>query len=189
MKLKQNILILAGLLVGHHAMSQNKSVYTIGIKDVNQKEIKLSDYKGKKLMIVVFDMSKTDGKIFRSLMTLDSLYKIHKNKVELIGVPMIDNGCFLTNDKLDTFCKKSLAISFPITEGSKTKKANRHEQSPLTSYLTDKQQNGHFDEDIEDGTVQLFVFNEKGELFATLNINNRRLSLEELKALVNKKDL
>ncbi|TAN15354.1 MAG: hypothetical protein EPN37_09545 [Chitinophagaceae bacterium] len=172
MKLALSILALANFLF------PQKEIYNIQFKGLNGDTIDMASYRGKKIIVAGFASGGTDLSEWR---LLDSLYRKNQNKLVVIAVPLSDlvsvnSGVVPTKQML----RDSLHISFPIAAQGKGRKEQGANQQPLLHWLTNKEENGHFNTDIvEDG--QLFIINEAGRLYAVL----RKKSLYK-KALIDR---
>ncbi|MBY0480203.1 MAG: hypothetical protein K2Q21_02510 [Chitinophagaceae bacterium] len=168
--------------------SQGKELPIFKIKDINQKEIKSTDFKGKKLAIVVFDISKMDDKTLQVLLSLDSLSKLHKNKFSVIAASTVSENIKLNEKECKELLKSTVKLSYPIFFIENTDKKNEEKQHGLFKWLTNKSQNIHFDNDVSGGT-QIFVINEAGILFAELNTAFRKFSRSEFELILEQNNI
>jgi len=147
------ILILLGLLV-----TPPKNVYEFSFKTIDGKEIKLSKFKGKKILIV--NTASKCG-FTKQYEDLEKLHKQYGNNVVLIGFPEGDfnNQEFSTNAEIKEFCTGKYNITFLLAEKSSV---IGKDISPLFKYLT-TQENPDFTGDIK-WNFEKFLINEKGEL-------------------------
>ncbi len=147
------ILILLGLLV-----TPPKNIYDFSFKTIDGKVVKLSSFKGKKLLIV--NTASKCG-FTPQYEELEKLHKQYGNKVVVIGFPEGDFGGqeFSTNAEIKEFCTGKYNVSFLLAEKSSVKGP---EISPLFKYLTTVQ-NPDFTGDIN-WNFEKFLINEKGEL-------------------------
>ena len=115
------------------------SIHKFQVKKANGKEISLSEYKGKVLLLVntasKCGLTPQYGK-------LEELYKEYKDKgLEILGFPSND---FADQEPLDSvgaeeFCQLNYGVSFPIMEKMHVK---GKEQSELFHFLSNKSENG-----------------------------------------------
>ncbi|MFD2585101.1 glutathione peroxidase [Pedobacter vanadiisoli] len=147
------ILILLNLLV-----SPPKNVYDFSFKTIDGKEIKLSKFKGKKILIV--NTASKCG-FTPQYEDLEKLQKEYGKKVVLIGFPSGNFGGqeFSTNAEIKEFCTGKYNVSFLLAEKSSVK---GDDISPLFKYLT-SQTNTEEQGDIK-WNFEKFLINEKGEL-------------------------
>ncbi|MBE9597682.1 glutathione peroxidase [Pedobacter sp. MC2016-24] len=135
-----------------------KSVYDFSFKTIDGKEVKLSKFKGKKILIV-----NTASKCGYTPQyeDLEKLYKQYGNKVVLIGFPAGNFGGqeLATNSEIQDFCKKNFGVTFLLSEKVSVK---GDDINPLFKYLT-AQENPDFTGDIK-WNFEKFLINEKGQL-------------------------
>lgn len=123
----------------------------------------LSNYSGKKLMIVVLPSTHADSDS-SLLQTLALLNKVNKDSITMIGIPSYEDG--FADDSmysLMTWYRSYLDSNFIIAAGMNTRKASPY-QTPLFSYLTNANQNGYFDKDVYSAGEEFFI-NEGGNLY------------------------
>ncbi len=148
------LLILMTLLFNPPA----KSVYDFSFKTIDGKEVKLSKYKGKKILIV-----NTASKCGYTPQyeDLEKLHKQYGNKLVLIGFPAGNFGGqeLATNSEIKEFCTGKFNVTFLLAEKSSVKGADIN---PLFKYLTTAE-NPDFTGDIN-WNFEKFLINEKGQL-------------------------
>jgi|SRR6478735_8988176 len=138
-------------------------VFDLFIYSQDGDEISLSNYAGKKMLIVVLPVTKTaaDSSLLR---VLDTLHQNYKDSVTFIGIPSYEDGF---QDDSVTYAmewyRSMLDSSFIISGGMNTRKASAY-QSPLFAYLTHAADNGYFDDDVH-GAGEKFFINSIGELY------------------------
>lgn len=144
-----------------------KNIYTLHFKSLDKGEIDMSSYKGRKILIVAFDAGNPDRKQLRSL---DTLYRQIATYLAVIAVPADDFNTAMSPSSLIKLLRDSLGLSYPITEISKARKDKGNLQHDLLQWLTSKDNNQHFDDDIaEQG--QMYVVSETGILYASFKKN------------------
>ena len=92
----------------------DKNVYGIKVKDMDGKDVDLSEYKGKVLMIVNVASKCGNTPQYASL---EKLYENYKGKgFEILGFPCNDFGGQEpgTNDEIKSFCKDNYNVSFRL---------------------------------------------------------------------------
>ncbi|UKT65232.1 glutathione peroxidase [Pedobacter mucosus] len=148
------ILILLNLLVPNPP----KTVYDFSFKTIDGKEVKLSKFKGKKILIV--NTASKCG-FTPQYEDLEKLHKQYGKDVVLIGFPEGDFGGqeFSTNTEIKEFCTGKYKVSFLLAEKSSV---IGKDISPLFKYLT-TQTNTEEQGDIK-WNFEKFLINEKGEL-------------------------
>ena len=114
------------------------SVYDFTVKSIDGKEVKLSQYKGKKLLIV---NTASECGYTPQYKQLEELYKKHGSKVTVLGFPANNFGGQEpgTEAQIATFCEKNYGVTFPLFSKVSVKGADT---APLFKYLADKKQNG-----------------------------------------------
>lgn len=135
-----------------------KSVYDFSFKTIDGKEVKLSKFKGKKILIV-----NTASKCGYTPQyeDLEKLHKQYGNKVVLIGFPAGNFGGqeLATNSEIKEFCTGKYNVDFLLAEKSSVK---GNDITPLFKYLTSAE-NPDFTGDIN-WNFEKFLINEKGQL-------------------------
>lgn len=113
------------------------SVYDFTVKAIDGKEVKLSKYKGKKLLIV--NTASKCG-FTPQYKELEELSKKYGSKVVVLGFPSNSFNQELTsNAEVATFCEKNFGVTFPLFE---TVQVKGDDAIPLYKYLADKTKNG-----------------------------------------------
>lgn len=109
------------------------SFYTIKLKDIDKKNLNLTDFRNKPILIV--NVASRCG--FTSQYSdLEILHDTYKDKgLVLIGVPTNDFGGQEpgTEESIKTFCQTKYNVSFLLTEKLKSKGSEQH---PLFTFLT-----------------------------------------------------
>ena len=117
--------------------ANSASVYDFTVKSIDGKEVNLSKYKGKKLLIV-----NTASKCGYTpqYKELEELSKKYGNKVTVLGFPSNSfNQELASNVEVASFCEKNYGVTFPLFETVAVKGAAA---VPLYKYLADKTKNG-----------------------------------------------
>jgi glutathione peroxidase-family protein len=162
--MKYNFLLLL-IFFATTMQGQINTLYPLKFKAIDKGNIHMNDYKGKKVIVVVCDAVEPDQ---QQLLSLDSLYKKNKKTLVVIAIPVEDFHSNAEAKKLKKLLLQQLNISFPITAISKAKKNTGNAQHELLQWLTNKESNKKMDKDVQyDG--EIFVLNEKGNLYARLN--------------------
>lgn len=147
------ILILLNMLV-----MPPKNVYDFSFKTIDGKVVKLSQFKGKKILIV-----NTASKCGYTPQyeDLEKLHKQYGKNVVVIGFPEGNFGGqeFATNGEIKEFCTGKYKVSFLLSEKVSVK---GDDINPLFKYLT-SQTNTEEKGDIK-WNFEKFLINEKGEL-------------------------
>lgn len=114
------------------------TVYDFTVKSIDGKDVKLSQFKGKKLLIV--NVASECG-YTPQYKELEELYKKHGDKVTVLGFPANNFGGQEpgTNQQIATFCEKNFGVTFPMFAKVSVK---GDDTAPLYKFLADKSKNG-----------------------------------------------
>jgi len=160
--------MLAAALYGGAATD----VHDFTITTIDGKEVKLSQFKGKKLLIVNTASACGFTKQYAGLQELSEKYA---DKVVVIGFPANDFGGQEpgTNAEIQGFCEKNFGVTFLLAEKSSVKGSDI---SPLFSYLTTAP-NPDFTGDIK-WNFEKFLIDEQGKLIHRFRSKVEPLSQE-----------
>lgn len=116
-----------------------QSFYDLSATQIDGKEIKFADFKGKKLLLV---NTASDCGYTNQYADLQKLYEDFSNKLVVIGFPANDfkeqeKG---TDKEIAQFCQKNYGVTFPIMKKSVVIKSAQ--QNPVYQWLTDSSKNG-----------------------------------------------
>lgn len=160
-------------------------IHSLQVKDLAQQPIQLSTYKGKKLIVAVFNGSKIETGSLSMLRMLDTVYQRNKTVLNILAVPSIDSGMVMPASDLLLFLQNQIGVTYPLMSMAKVKKANGNNQHPLFKWLTNQNSNGHFD--IDAGEYgQLFIISETGILYALQNTAGKSVSVQQLENILSK---
>ena len=117
----------------------SKSIYDYSAQTIDGDSVSISEYKGKKILIVNVASRCGFTPQYEELQLLSEQYK---NQVEILGFPAND---FLwqepdSNDKIKQFCSTEYNVSFPMF-GKISVKKNKN-QHPIYTWLSNKLLNG-----------------------------------------------
>lgn len=138
------------------------NIYQISMLSANGKDsINLSDFKGKKLLVVNVASECGYTPQYKELQALSDQYK---DKLVVIGFPCNQFGGQEpgTESEIVAFCQKNYGVTFPITEKGDVKGDNQH---PLYQWLTKKENNGKDDYTVK-WNFNKFLISESGELIS-----------------------
>ena len=116
-----------------------KTIYDYTAKDLAGRDVNLSDYKGKVLLIV--NIASKCG-FTPQLGGLEEIYEKYKDRgFEVIGFPSNQFGGQepLEKEDISDFCQVNYGVSFKIMEKSEVKGSGRNS---VFQFLTDKKLNG-----------------------------------------------
>lgn len=119
-----------------------KSIYDFTLKSIDGKAVALSQFKGKKMLIV--NVASECG-YTPQYKDLEALHQQYKNKLVVIGFPANNFGGQEpgTNAEISNFCQKNYGVSFLMMEKISVKGNDMH---PLYRWLSNKEANGSCDE-------------------------------------------
>lgn len=144
-----------------------ESIYSYTIGSLEGNSISLSSYQGKKMLIMTIPTVK-DSVNDSLLVEINGLALSHADSVKVIAVPSYEDGYTVErNNELKLWYRSILNPDIIVTEGMYTRKTSGTQQSPLFKWLTDKDKNGHFDQDVF-GPMQKFVVWTDGGLSAVM---------------------
>ena len=108
-----------------------KSVYEYSAKDINGKDINLSQYKGKVLLIV--NVASKCG-FTPQYKGLEEIFEEYKGEVVVLGFPCNQFGAQEAGDaeEIKNFCSLNYHVKFPLFEKIDVNGANAH---PLYEFL------------------------------------------------------
>lgn len=165
-----------------HIYSQNNDslvdFYSIHLNDLAGSPIKLSDYSGKKILIV--NVASKCG-FTPQYKDLQSLYEQYEASLMIIGVPCNQFGSQEpgSNEEIAEFCEKNYGVSFLIAEKVDVKGKDKH---PLYQWLTQKELNGLADSEVK-WNFHKYLISDKGELIESYGSKVNPLSEEITKHL------
>ena len=143
------------------AFASVNNFYSYSVTTSDGKDISLDQFQGKKALVVVLPVTKTTQDSML-LIAMDSLVTF--GTAAVIGVPSYEDG--FQDDSLEsltTWYRSLAGDSVIITQGMNTRKASPY-QSDLFAWLTSKDLNGHFDQDVM-GAGTKYLINETGDLY------------------------
>lgn len=142
-----------------------KTVYDFTVKDIDGKNVSLSAYKGKVLLIV--NVASLCGNT-PQYKDIEALYKKYKSKgLVVLGFPANNfMGQEPGSDKeIKEFCTREYAVTFPMFSKVSVK---GKDIAPLYSYLTQKSQNGVTDAPVT-WNFQKFLVGKNGQVIASVS--------------------
>jgi len=155
------IIFLLALVIGTtFASAQTKSLHDFTVKDIQGNECDLSQFKGKKVLVV--NVASKCG-LTPQYEKLQELYQQHENDhFVILGFPCNnfreqEPG---SNEEIMEFCKLNYGVTFPIME--KVQVVGDY-KSPLYKWLTEKSENGKMDAEIR-WNFQKFMIDENGQI-------------------------
>ncbi len=135
------------------------SIHNISIEGINGKELRLDQFRGKKLLIVNV-ASECD--YTPQYEQLEELYRHYNESLSIIGCPSNDFGNQEpdSEEKILSFCQTMFQVTFPLSKKINIRSAPVH---PLYQWLTDKTKNGESDNEVS-WNFQKFALSPEGKL-------------------------
>jgi glutathione peroxidase len=138
------------------------SVLDFHVKDIDGKDVNLSSYQGKVLMIV---NTASQCGLTPQYKDLEAIYEKYKSQgFEILAFPANEFGAQEpgTNDEIKEFCSTKYNVTFPLFSKIVVKGDGIH---PLYDFLTSETTNPKFAGKI-DWNFAKFIVNRKGEVIA-----------------------
>lgn len=154
------------------------SIYDFTLKTLEGKPFKMTDLKGKK--IIIMNVASKCG-YTPQYADWEAFYKANKNKFVVLGFPANNFGEQERGSNLEiaTFCERNYGVTFPVLEKISVKGADK---APIYKWLTSKSQNG-WNEKEPTWNFCKYLVNEKGELTNFFNSDIKPNSAEFLAAI------
>ena len=154
------------------------SIYDFKVDGLEGGSIDLSQYKGKKIMIV-----NTASKCGNTpqYAELEQLYEKYKDKLVIIGFPANNFGQQEpgSNTEIKEFCTKNYGVTFPMAAKVSVK---GDDIAPIFKYLTDEAKKLGFDDPVKWNFTK-FLLDENGKLITVIHNKTKPMSEEVLKYL------
>jgi glutathione peroxidase len=139
-------------------------LYDYSFTAIEGNTVAMSSYQQKTIIIVTLPISE-NAETNQYLARLDSLSNAHQGNLVMIGVPSIEDGYNSSNSAaMKDWYRSYLGSQFIIAAGMYTRKASGNNQDQIFKWLTDKNQNGHLDDDVQ-GIGSQFFISPAGELY------------------------
>ena len=147
-------------IISTTAEQPHTSIYEIPIVLNSGDTITLSQWRGKKILIV---NTASDCGYTGQYEELQSLYDQQKGKIMIIGFPANDfkKQEKATDQDIAAFCKKNYGVSFPIAMKASVIKGN--DQHPLYKWLSTADQNG-WNTEAPAWNFSKYIIDEQGKL-------------------------
>lgn len=135
------------------------SIYDFTMISIDGDTINLSQYQGKKLLIV---NTASECGFTPQYEGLEKLHEQYGDKVTILGFPANNFGGQEpgSNEEIKTFCKANYGVSFQMFSKISVKGDDMH---PMYQWLSDKSKNGWNDQ-APTWNFNKYLINEKGEL-------------------------
>lgn len=156
----KNIILAYLLLFTTAFFAQENSIYEYEVQSIEGETLKLSDFKGKKVMIVNTASKCGFTPQYEELQELYERYK--DDNFVILGFPSND---FMkqepgSNEEIANFCQKNYGVSFPMMSKVKVK---GDDKISLYEYLTEKKLNGYQDTEVR-WNFQKYLIGKNGKL-------------------------
>ncbi len=159
-------------------VNSTASIYDYTYKAIDGKEIKLSAYKGKKILFV--NVASNCG-FTPQYDDLEKLAREQQDKMVIVGFPANDFGGQEpgTDDEIASFCRLNYGVTFPMAEKISVAGEGMH---PIYKWLTDKSLNG-WNSAGPKWNFHKYLVSETGELLAVFPSRTKPGSAEILALL------
>ena len=136
-----------------------KSFYAYSAEDINGEVISMSEYKGKKILVV--NVASRCG-YTPQYEGLQKLYENYGDSLVVLGFPSND---FMwqepgSNTEIKTFCKTNYGVTFPMFSKIHVKGRKQH---PIYDWLSDSKLNG-WNDDSPSWNFNKYLLDEKGAI-------------------------
>ena len=154
-------LLLSIMLFAATTTLSAQSIHSFTVKSIDGKDIKMSSFKGKKILIVNTASKCGYTPQYESL---EKVYEQYKDKLVIIGFPCNQFGGQEpgSNEEIVEFCKKNYGVTFPLADKVDVKGANT---AAIYQWLTQKSKNGVLDASIS-WNFNKFLLDENGKMIA-----------------------
>jgi glutathione peroxidase len=154
-------LLLSIILMTAITTINAQSIHGFTVKGIDGKDIKMSSFKGKKILVV-----NTASKCGYTPQyeALEKVYEQYKDKLVIIGFPCNQFGGQEpgSNEEIVAFCKKNYGVTFPLADKIDVKGENT---AAIYQWLTQKSKNGVVDATIS-WNFNKFLLDENGKMIA-----------------------
>lgn len=154
-------LLLSIMLFAATSTLSAQSIHPFTVKGIDGKDIKMSSFKGKKILIVNTASKCGYTPQYESL---EKVYEQYKDKLVIIGFPCNQFGGQEpgSNEEIVEFCKKNYGVTFPLADKVDVKGSNT---AAIYQWLTQKSKNGVLDATIS-WNFNKFLLDENGKMIA-----------------------
>jgi len=154
-------LLLSIMLFAATTTLSAQSIHSFTVKSIDGKDIKMSSFKGKKILVVNTASKCGYTPQYESL---EKVYEQYKDKLVIIGFPCNQFGGQEpgSNEEIVEFCKKNYGVTFPLADKVDVKGANT---AAIYQWLTQKSKNGVLDASIS-WNFNKFLLDENGKMMA-----------------------
>lgn len=153
-------LAIAISMLGLMVIPAANSIHTYTANDINDQEVKLSDYDGKIVLIV---NTASECGFTPQYEQLQAIYQRYNSfGFEILGFPCNQFGGQEpgNNNQIAQFCSSNYGVTFPMFSKIDVKGENQH---PIYKFLTDKELNGVKDSEVQ-WNFQKYLLDRNGKL-------------------------
>lgn len=150
--------VIMSIVLWASMMSPATSIYDFNFTTIDGKEVDMSDFKGKTILIV--NTASKCG-FTKQYADLQALHEEYGSNLVIIGFPSDNFGGqeLDSNTEIQDFCEKNYGVTFLLAEKVDVKGKDIH---PIFKYLTE-QENPDFTGDIN-WNFEKFLLNKEGKL-------------------------
>ena len=143
--------------VSHHKAQLSKNIYDYSFTDIDGKTVKISDYKGKKILFVNVASKCGNTPQYEQL---EAMSKKYAGKLVILGFPCNQFGFQEpgSKDSIKKFCSLTYGVTFTLSEKIEVK---GKDQYPIYTWLTSKSLNGMMDSEVK-WNFQKYLVDENG---------------------------
>jgi glutathione peroxidase len=165
-KIMMILSFIASIILGcRHINSNNEkikapvSIYNLSFVSLTGETIKMSSFKGKKIIIV--NVASRCG-FTPQYGELEKMQQKFKDKIQIIGFPCNQFGMQEPGNstEIKEFCTSNYGVTFPISEKVKVKGNNK---SPIYEWLSNKKLNG-WNSTVPSWNFCKYIVSEEGDL-------------------------
>jgi glutathione peroxidase len=165
------IITIAGIFL-ISATARSQSIYTYTVTSIEGTDKPLNTYSGKKLLVITLPIQQNASND-SLLQSLDSIRTTYTSTLQIIAVPAYEDGYTpAIKNQLKQWYRSILGMGIIVTEGMYTRKTSGSQQHVLFKWLTDKDKNGFFNQDVAGPRYKFIVWG-NGELTAALVAQTR----------------
>lgn len=164
--MKYKLILLIMICLTSVAVYAQTSIYDQAVNDIESNSISLSGYSGKKLLFIVLPLTSSDTTVRQQLLRFQQRYD--SSRVRIIGLVAMEEGYSSENKAaVEELYADNIQAGLLLTTGIAVRKSSGSSQAPLLQWLTNKDNNLHYDQDADEVGKKFFV-SETGRLYAVL---------------------
>lgn len=161
------VFLVAGILLFAGTLNA-QNLYSISVYSIEGVKKPLTICQGKKILVVTLPVQQTTA-ADTLLQGLAALHATYGDSLIIIATPSYEDGYTpQIKSSLQQWYRTILPASIIVTEGLFTRKTSSTQQHPLFKFLTSKERNLRFDQDVT-GPNSKFVIWKNGEMIGVLD--------------------